>query len=144
MFSELAETVRWPQWSRQPVPKPQSSDIKRAVAQMSCGPRYDACDGARRAETAIGLRAPTCTYLRDMTVHIRVDTPMMAMTVTVSRRPVSYRSICHCQYVATFRCTLKNLTTLWSGGNTLLGCTQYFMYPSALSPGFSIILDPEV
>jgi len=56
LSSELAETVRWPQWSRQLVPKPRSGDIKQPVAQRSSGPWYDACDGARRAETATGLR----------------------------------------------------------------------------------------
>ena len=40
---------------RQLVPKPRSGDIKRSVAQTSSGPRYDACDGPRRAETATGL-----------------------------------------------------------------------------------------
>ena len=33
------------------MPKQRSGDIKRPVAQTSAGPRYDACDGARRAET---------------------------------------------------------------------------------------------
>jgi len=51
----LADTVRRPQWSRQLVPKPQSGDIKRPVAQTSSGPRYNACNGAIRAETATGL-----------------------------------------------------------------------------------------
>jgi len=54
LSSELAETVRQLQWSRQLVPKRRSSDIKRSVA--SSGPWYDACDGARQAEMATGLR----------------------------------------------------------------------------------------
>jgi len=45
----LAETVRWPQWSGQLVPKPRSGDIKRPVVQTSTGQRCDACDGAKRA-----------------------------------------------------------------------------------------------
>jgi len=56
LSSELAETVRLLQWSRQLVPKLRSSDIKRPVAQTSSGPRYDTCDGARRAEMVTGLR----------------------------------------------------------------------------------------
>jgi len=48
LSSELAETVRWPQWSKQLVPKPWSSDIKRPVAQTSSGPQYMAPDDRRR------------------------------------------------------------------------------------------------
>jgi len=51
----LAETVRWPQWSRQLVPKLRSSDMKRPVAQTSSGPQYDTCDGTRWAEMVTGL-----------------------------------------------------------------------------------------
>jgi len=54
--SQLSETVRWLQWSGQLVPKPLSGDVKRTVTQTSSGPRYDACDGARRAEMATGFR----------------------------------------------------------------------------------------
>ena len=46
--SELAETVRWPQWSRQLVPKPRSGDIKRPVAKTSSGPRVMPPDERRR------------------------------------------------------------------------------------------------
>jgi len=56
LSSELAETVRWPQWSRQLVSKPRSGNVKRPVAQRSSGPRYDACGGVRRADTATGLK----------------------------------------------------------------------------------------
>ena len=56
LSSVLGETVRRPQWSRQLVPKTRSGDIKWPVAQTSSGLRCDACDGARRAETATGLR----------------------------------------------------------------------------------------
>ena len=41
---------------KQLVPKPRSGDIKRPVAETSSEPWYDACDGARRAESATGLR----------------------------------------------------------------------------------------
>jgi len=39
LSSELAETVRWPQWSRQLVPKPRSCDIKVNDLQVfnACG-----------------------------------------------------------------------------------------------------------
>ena len=56
VFWTVAETVRWSQWNRQLVPKLRSGDIKLPVAQTSSGPQYDACDGARRSETATGLR----------------------------------------------------------------------------------------
>ena len=84
LSSELAETVRRPQWSRQLVPKPRSGDIKRPVNQMSSGPRYDTCDGAIRAETGLGRPLERVWEIRQCTAHsmwcylwnkcIRVDT----------------------------------------------------------------------